>query len=173
MSRARVRPEFWTPLICDQEPFFAALGDQLVDAESECSGQTFGDYAILRVRAEKRRFWSPTLHLQYVAADAASPEPRLHGRFSPSSPVWTMFVAVYISLAVLACIGLSWGLAQWTLEETPWALALFPLAIALAGFTYGAAFIGQGLGAEEMYQLRSFVDHTIETCTEAHQCNAQ
>jgi hypothetical protein len=29
-------------------------------------------------------------------------------------------------------------------------------------FTYGAVFIGQGLGSEEMYRLRSFVDDCVE-----------
>ena len=32
------------------------------------------------------------------------------------------------------------------------------LAGLLAALTYGAAFIGQGLGAEDMFELRSFVE---------------
>lgn len=50
--------------------------------------------------------------------------------------------------------------------ESPWALAGVPAALALVGFTYGAAFIGQGLGAEEMYRLRSFVDDCVEAAAQ-------
>ena len=35
-------------------------------------------------------------------------------------------------------------------------------AVALIAFIYGAAFIGQGLGAEDMYELRSFVDRIAD-----------
>jgi hypothetical protein len=34
-----------------------------------------------------------------------------------------------------------------------------PTAVALFGFVYGATLIGQGLGAEQMYTMRSLVDH--------------
>ena len=37
-----------------------------------------------------------------------------------------------------------------------------PIVLLLAGFTYGAAFIGQGLGAEDMYALRTFVEHVAD-----------
>ena len=33
--------------------------------------------------------------------------------------------------------------------------------MALIAFVYGAAVIGQGLTADEMYTLRNFVDHMV------------
>jgi hypothetical protein len=35
-----------------------------------------------------------------------------------------------------------------------------PVSLALIAFIYGAAFIGQGLSNEEMYELRAFVENT-------------
>jgi len=51
--------------------------------------------------------------------------------------------------------------SQSTLGMPAWGFLGVPVALALAAFTYGAAFIGQGLGAEEMYVLRSFVDEAL------------
>lgn len=160
MSGPRVRPEFVRPLAVAPEVFYRALDVALAAADGSCRGQTFRGGAILRVRSGDQRVWSPALHL-YVEGPEAGPW-LVHGRFSPSSPVWTAFVAVYL---VLACVGigaLCYGGAQLTMAQTPWAFVGAPIAVALAGFTYGAAFIGQGLGAEDMYELRSFVDRVAD-----------
>jgi hypothetical protein len=47
---------------------------------------------------------------------------------------------------------------QWTLEQSPWAFLIVPASAATLGFVYGATLIGQGLGAEQMYTMRSLVD---------------
>ena len=37
-----------------------------------------------------------------------------------------------------------------------------PAAAALGAFVYGAVFIGQGLGAEEMHMQRSVVERAVD-----------
>jgi hypothetical protein len=69
-----------------------------------------------------------------------------------------MFMAVYILLAIVALGGFSYGLVQYTLGQSPWSLLIAPAAVALFGFVYGATLIGQGLGAEQMYTMRSLID---------------
>ena len=69
-----------------------------------------------------------------------------------------MFMAVYILLAIIALGGLSYGIVQYTLGQSPWSLLVAPAAVAVFGFVYGATLIGQGLGAEQMYMMRSLVD---------------
>jgi hypothetical protein len=69
-----------------------------------------------------------------------------------------MFMAVYILLALAALGGLSYGMVQYTLGQSPWSLWIVPAAVALFGFVYGATLIGQGLGAEQMYTMRSLID---------------
>jgi hypothetical protein len=39
---------------------------------------------------------------------------------------------------------------------------------ALAAFVYGAAFIGQGLGAEEMCRLHGYLDDCLEAAQASH-----
>jgi hypothetical protein len=38
----------------------------------------------------------------------------------------------------------------------------------LAAFVYGATFIGQGLGAEEMYRLRAYLDGCLDEARERY-----
>ena len=71
-----------------------------------------------------------------------------------------MFMGVYILLAIIALAGLSYGIVQLTLGQSPWAFAIVPASVAMFGFVYGATLIGQGLGAEQMYAMRSLIDRT-------------
>lgn len=137
----------------------------------ECRGQVFGKGAILRLCDAECRVWSPALHLAIEPLDGevgndGSVRPgqpwRLRGTFSPSSPVWTAFVAIYLALACVGIGAACWGGAQRIMNDPPWAFVGVPVALLLAGFTYGAAFIGQGLGAEDMYTLRTFVEHLAD-----------
>jgi hypothetical protein len=64
-------------------------------------------------------------------------------------------MAVYVLLAILALGGLSYGIVQHTLGQGPWSLLIVPACAALFGFVYEATLIGQGLGAEQMYRMRS------------------
>lgn len=174
MSRPRLRPVFVRPMAGAPSRFLDALR-QALDRSSgqpgECRGKVFANGAILRLCDAECRVWSPALHLAVEGrgdGDGGGSTGnggdgwQLHGTFSPSSPVWTAFVAIYLGLA---CVGIGtacWGGAQLIMNETPWAFVGVPITLALAAFTYGAAFIGQGLGAEDMYALRSFVDHVVD-----------
>jgi len=37
-----------------------------------------------------------------------------------------------------------------------------PVSLALIAFIYDAAFIGQGLSNDEMFELRAFVERTVQ-----------
>ncbi|MCA8963267.1 MAG: hypothetical protein H6838_14425 [Planctomycetes bacterium] len=164
MSQPRMRPEFTRPLPGPAADFLAALGAALREPAGAARGQTFAGGAILRLRDGHERLWSPALHL-HIEEEAGAP--LLRGRFSPSSPVWTAFVAIYLVLAIAAIGAGCYGGAQLILGEAPWAFWGVPVAVVLAGFVYGAAFIGQGLGAEDMYELRSVVDRIADGCPAA------
>ncbi len=108
---------------------------------------------------DDQRFFSPSLHLYVGERDG---RPLLHGRFAPLPQVWIVFVGVYFILAMIALGGVIWALSQMMLGRSPWAFLAVPIAAALAAFVSGAAFIGQGLSAQQMYRLRTFVDRAIE-----------
>jgi len=160
MSHPRVRPEFARPLAAPPEEFFAALGQAVAEPASTCRGRLFEGGAILRLRTAEERLWSPALHVHVDELAAGSWQ--VHGRFSPSSPVWMAFIAIYLALGCIGICAACYGAVQWILGDPPWALVGVPIVLALAGFTYGAAFIGQGLGAEDMFELRTLIERVAD-----------
>lgn len=158
-----MRPTFSQPLDASPEAFYAALEAALQTENVPCVGSRFGEGrdggAILRRPEAQQHVWSPALHLHVDLRDDGLHT--VHGRFSPSSPVWTAFLAIYLSLACVAVGSACYGGAQMILDQAPWAFVGVPIAIGLAAFTYGAAFIGQGLGSDDMYELRHFVDEVV------------
>ena len=159
-----MRPRFDCVVTVDPERFWAHLVEYLGRDGAEVVGHRLADGMILRLRAAERHVWSPALFLH--AVDETERPWTLRGRFSPSSPVWTGFLAAYLALTCVAIAAACYGAAQMTAGEPAWAFWGVPIAVALAGFTYGAAFIGQGLGAEDMYRLRSCVDDAVSAAAE-------
>ncbi|MGE0788308.1 MAG: hypothetical protein AB7S26_21725 [Sandaracinaceae bacterium] len=166
MDRPRMRPVFVVPHD-DPVAVLKVLGDLITEGHPECTGVMFRRHAVLRMKDDVRHFWSPYLYVEAAVDedDELIEGPCLRGRFAPHPHVWTMFMAIYGVLALVAVMGLVYGASQWTLGWTPWALAIAPAALALIGFVYGAAFIGQGLGAAQMYALRSFLDRAAQRTT--------
>lgn len=174
-----MRPVFERPMHVEPSVFLAILQQALAQSggrPGECRGQVFGKGAILRLCDAECRVWSPALHLAVEPLDGdgsgdgsvgAGRPWRLRGTFSPSSPVWTAFVAIYLALACVGIGAACWGGAQMILKDPPWAFVGVPIALLLAGFTYGAAFIGQGLGAEDMYTMRTFVEQLADATEES------
>lgn len=163
MGAARLRPVFDASLPCDAGRFLAEFERRLQHDGPTWNGFVMKDYALLRIAEAERRFWSPALHLQILpgGADTSS---RVHGCFSPSSPIWTFFIACYVLAAMVALAGISYGWAQSALGESPRALWAVPAALLFAGGVHAAGRFGQKLGAEDMERLRGFVDATVASC---------
>ncbi|MEZ6036489.1 MAG: hypothetical protein R3F29_03340 [Planctomycetota bacterium] len=166
MSKApRIRPEFELALPLTPQRFYAALDEALARPDANCRGLRFGDGdadgggIILRRLEQDAHVWSPALYVHVERTDDGGHKVR--GRFSPSSPVWTAFVAIYLALACTGIACACYGGAQLTMDQEPWAFVGVPITLLLAGFTYGATFIGQGLGADDMHQLRCFVERVV------------
>ncbi len=159
-----MRPRFELQLPIARETWLEALRSALQDDAGSLRGQVFRKHAVIEMRDGVRTFWSPYLNLEVEDEPDGSV---IRGRFSPHPHVWTMFMAVYILLAIIALGGLSYGMVQYTLGQSPWSLLIAPAAVALFGFVYGATLIGQGLGAEQMYTMRSLIDRTCVDALDA------
>jgi hypothetical protein len=165
-----MRPRFELQLPVARETWLDALQSALRDDAESLRGQVFRKHAVVEMRDATRTFWSPYLNLEVEDEPDGS---AIRGRFSPHPNVWTMFMAIYILLALAALGGLSYGAVQYTLGQPPWSLLIVPAAVALFGFVYGATLIGQGLGAEQMYIMRSLIDRAcvdaLDTRADAHE----
>lgn len=108
---------------------------------------------------EAVHLWSPQLTLVLTEEDGHT---NIRARFSPHPNVWTFYVAIH-ALGAFGTLGAGmFGLSQHLAGERPWALYALPIAPVLAALVWALAFVGQGLGAEQMYTLRRFVEEALE-----------
>lgn len=160
MSTPRMRPRFELELPVGADHWLGELQTQLRADSAPCRGAVFRCHANLWMHDAERTFWSPYLNLDI---DEKPSGIAIHGRFSPHPNVWMLFIGIYALLGITALAGLVYGFVQFSLGQSPWAVIAAPAAAAVFGFVYGATLIGQGLGAEQMYTLRSVVDRVSET----------
>lgn len=113
----------------------------------------------IAIADKDNRFYSPQLVVR-VAADGAGS--RLDARFGPDPYVWAFYVLGAGGLAVLTFFAAMFGIGQWMTGQAPTALLVAPCAAALAGLVYGASFVGQGLGSDQMYFLRHSLEHATD-----------
>ena len=150
-----MRPRFELAFEHPSEEVWSAIEQAIASPEARCTGWVQEGAGELHVLREDEHFFSPMLCL---CADDSVGGTVLRGRFGPHPHVWMFFMAIYFVLGAIAVGGAMYGISQWMMGAEPWALWLTPAGIALAAFVYGAAFIGQGLGAEQMHWLWSVVD---------------
>ncbi len=65
--------------------------------------------------------------------------------------MWAFYVLGTGMLTILTSFAILFGLVQWWLGQAPLALFVAPAAAIVAGLAYGASFVGQGLGHEQIY----------------------
>lgn len=104
--------------------------------------------------------WSPQLRLELSEVDGQTD---IHARFSPHPHVWTLYLAIHAVGAFGTLAAAVFGISQHLLGQSPWALWALPIAPVLAALVWALAFVGQGLGADQMYALRRFVEQAIAT----------
>jgi hypothetical protein len=154
-----MRPVFEIPLDgAEGAAVLQALKSLLASGETDLVGQVLDRHAVLQLPADRRTLLSPFLNLEVADRDAG---PILKGRFSPHPNVWTGFLAVYLFLGMVGTVFGWYGLSQWMVDEPATMLLGVPGSLAAIAFVYGAAVIGQGLTADEMYDLRALVDRAV------------
>jgi hypothetical protein len=157
--RITMRPRFEIPLDEVDGKCFQRLEKLLAEDEAPYTGQVLREHAFIQLPREQRSMLSPYLNLNIREEESQC---TLIGRFTPHPHVWTGFMAIYGILAMIGLCGLMYGLAQMTVDETPWGLWAVPFCLGLIAFVYGAAIIGQGLTADEMYRMRAYIECLIK-----------
>jgi len=157
-DRPRARPRFeivseHPPRVIVNRVRRALRGSQSV------VGQAFEGRVELTVMREATHLWSPQLIVDIEAADAGT---LLKARFAPHPHVWTMYVGACV-IACMATFGmLMLAIAQFMMKQPLWGLWVAPGTALVAGLTFGAAFVGQGLSAPQMFELRDFLQRTVD-----------
>ena len=156
-STPRMRPRFEVDVGRPATAALAAIQEIVESGPCAFRLNLADDFGDLRVPKEEEHFFSPMLMLS--VRDGA---PNILAcRFTPPPNIWTGFMASYALIIFLGIAGAVFGVSQWMLDRPAWWLLAAPVSLALVAFIYGAAFIGQGLGAEQMYRLRHLVDEAV------------
>ena len=113
----------------------------------------------LTIPPPEQHLWSPQLTVDVTEESEGS---SLSARFGPHPHVWTMYMGVFAILLTGTFVSVVFGFSQWVIDQSPWALYLTPALALAAGLVFGAAFVGQGLSAEQMYLLRTTLTAAVE-----------
>lgn len=162
MERPRARPRFSFSHKLPPDDVTARLQAHLdgAGASGKVMGRVYRRTVSMTVKQEYRHFWSPHLDLQL--SDGPDGGTRVDGLFAPHPQLWTGFVAVQLLFGLSSIAALVFLISRWTLGGSlveP-LLALGAMLFG-GGFSYGAAYVGQGFGSEQMYELRSFLDDAL------------
>ena len=71
-----------------------------------------------------------------------------------------MFLSFALGFSLL--VGVTWGYAQWAMDETPWALLSLPLGFLLGGALYLVSLTGQRLGHDQIEHLEDALVELLE-----------
>ncbi len=132
----------------------------LVKTSPRLRGLAADDRIELAIGGEELHFWSPQLVVRVQPTDGGGAS--LEARFGPDAYVWALYLLAYGTVLLVTGWALLFGIVQWTLGQSPTALLATPLLAILAGLVYGASFVGQGLGSDQMYVLRSTLAQACE-----------
>lgn len=160
-SSLRMRPQFKRHLPCSPAAAQRTLKRHVDQAEGRVQGDFYSNHAVLCVPPAEEHFWSPQLSIDFASTDAGTD---VRGLFGPRPSVWTMFMASYAFAAFGGTIGITFGLAQWSLGMAAPALWAGPAAAVMAAATYGLALLGRALSRDQVETLRTVADAAWADC---------
>ncbi|MEO0651019.1 MAG: hypothetical protein AAFZ65_10100 [Planctomycetota bacterium] len=129
-----------------------------IDPRGPLRGRAAGDHLMLTVGERDRHLWSPWLHLELRPHREGEQRTYLRGFFTPAPGLWTAFAFAYLACGTIAFFASMWGVVQWRLDQSPWALAVGGAALAVILGLWLTSRIGRRLAAEQMRRLRDEVE---------------
>lgn len=161
MLAPRVRPTFELTVALTVREAMTRITSRLAHARASVEPVMVRDEVIELVpHSSTVHMWSPQLRLELMEVDDHTD---IRARFSPHPHVWTLYLAIHAVGALGTLVAGVFGLSQHLAGQSPWALWALPMAPVLAALVWALAFVGQGLGAEQMYALRRFVEEALAT----------
>lgn len=159
MTRPRARPRFTLDLAIAPDEVTERVRAHLARSR-KVTGSVFRRTIMLTVCKEETHFWSP--HLDVQLEETKEGGTRVAAMFSPHPHVWTAFLGVQLSFGLLSLAAAMWAYSVWSLgQDVRLALGVLGLMLFGGGFAYGAAYVGQGIGSEQMYELRAFLTEAL------------
>jgi len=119
------------------------------------------EYAIVKIPSREQHYWSPELQV-HLEKDYDSDDTILRCLVGPKQTVWSLFMFVYIGIAVLTLFLGMYGLTQWQLGEFSNFVYVIPVGLLILPSIYTFSKIGQKTGRDQMMHLVSFLYHNLD-----------
>jgi len=114
----------------------------------------------ISIDGDEHTFWSPQLTAALTPEEGGGT--RVAARLGPDPYVWALYALAYLGVGFIAIAAAVFGVAQIALKEPPTGLYAGAGAALFAALIYGASYVGQGLGSEQMYFLRATLERLAE-----------
>lgn len=165
MVRPRARPRFTLDLAIPPDEVTERVRAHIARSSGKVRGKLFRRTVMLTVSEDDTHFWSPHLDIQLDETESGGT--RLAAMFSPHPSIWTAFVGVQLMFGILSIAAAMWVMSALLAGERAWtSLAVLGAMLFGGGFAYGAAYVGQGIGSEQMYELRAFLTDALRDADE-------
>lgn len=155
-----LRPRFKLEINKDNEEALQTF-EELPKEEKEFLVSRVDNHVFIRIPKNKQHFWSPQLHLEID--NLGDNKSELRGLFGPKSSVWTLFMFLHFVVAVLFIGFGSWAYSNWSLDN-PYGLQIGLMALMIIAWfaLYFSGRMGKSKGKNEMKQLCSFLENTLD-----------
>ncbi|MEM9378949.1 MAG: hypothetical protein AAGB93_03290 [Planctomycetota bacterium] len=120
-----------------------------------------GHHFLVWLPEDRRRMWSPWLHLDVNEVEGEPTRATIFGRFTPAPSMWTAVMFSYLALGVLAVGGGLFGYCQWMIDEPPWGLWFLPVTGGIALVILLFSRTGQSIAREQMVDIVSVVEDAV------------
>jgi flavin reductase (DIM6/NTAB) family NADH-FMN oxidoreductase RutF len=163
-DRPRLRPRFETVVPIEPERLLSRVEQYLQRSDNVFVGMRSASHVQISYPESEQRVGSPQLEIEAIPHDEGT---LVKARIGPHPNVWTLFVATHAAIAFGGLAAILFGVAQLALGRPPWALLGLVLALGLHAFLAGAAYVGQGLTADQVYRLRALLDDALAGAPDA------
>ncbi len=161
MSNAiAIRPKFKLITEYSKQEVIDKISTALGRTDTTLKGTILDNHIILKIPLAEQHYWSPQLDLDLEETETGT---LIKGRFGPRPSVWLMYIFFYSVLAFISLMIMIMGFAQMNLGMSAhilWGLHITGVTFVFLLFTAKA---GQKLGMEEMIQLKSFFEKSLNT----------
>jgi hypothetical protein len=159
MSAFGLRPGFIHVMDLGVEEARRSIVGCLGDGREMYEVLSFPGFICLRIPEQRRRFWSPRLHLSLEAEGAG--HTRVCGTYGPNASMWSSFLYGYL---LVGSVGLFSGILGWcqsSLGMRAWGLWIFFPMLAAAAGMYVLGRVGRQLGGKQTMELHQFFEHAV------------
>ncbi len=118
------------------------------------------DHVFIKYKKQQAHFWSPQLHLEINETNQASS--KVYGLFGPNPTLWTFFMFLHFSVAVIFIMLGVWAYSNWSIGNSyAFQLAGMVFMVILWFTLYAFGRIGKAKGRPQMNELHQFMKKTL------------